>query len=133
MTKKVLTIPASSSKSERVFSTGGNFVTKKRTRLSPTKVEELIIIKENKSQIEMFKDKSGYELNRNEQKPFNMISVTEVIANIVEEEELDFILGDYGMSEDEDSSEEVLFDVNNLDETGDESDFDEEIYSDNSE
>ena len=110
-----------------------DFVTKKRTRLSPTKVEELIIIKENKSQIEMFKDKSGYELNRNEQNPFNVKSVTEVIANIVEEEELDFILGDDGMSEDEDSSEEVLFDANNLDETGDESDFDEEIYSDNSE
>ena len=45
--KKVLTVPASSAKSERVFSTGGNFVTKKRSRLSPKKVEELIVIKEN--------------------------------------------------------------------------------------
>ena len=36
--KKVLTIPASSSKSERIFSTGGNFVTKKRNKLAPKKL-----------------------------------------------------------------------------------------------
>ena len=44
--KKVLTIPVSSSKSERVFSTGGNFVSKKRNRLAPKKVQELLLIKE---------------------------------------------------------------------------------------
>ena len=129
--KKILTIPCSSSKSERVFSTGGNFVTKKRTQLSLTKVEELIIIKENKSQIEIFKEKSGYELKQNKQEPFNLISVNEVIANIVEAEELDFILEDEGTSEDEEE-EEVLFDVHHLDDTGDESDFDEDTHLENS-
>ena len=33
--KKVFTIPASSSESERVFSCGGNFVSKKRNKLAP--------------------------------------------------------------------------------------------------
>ena len=45
--KKVLAIPSSSAKSERVFSTGGNVVTKKRNRLAPNKVEDLIVISEN--------------------------------------------------------------------------------------
>ena len=35
-------------KSERVLSTGGNFVTAKRNKIAPKKVEELILIKENK-------------------------------------------------------------------------------------
>ena len=37
--KRVLAIPASSAKSERVFSTGGNVVTKKRNSLAPKKVQ----------------------------------------------------------------------------------------------
>ena len=43
------------------------------------------IIRKSKSKIYFLKDRSGYELNRNEQKPFNMRYVTEVTANIVEE------------------------------------------------
>ena len=58
----VLAIPASSAKSERVFSTGGNIVTVKRTRLNPKKVEELIIIKENEVNVEHFKDNTDYEI-----------------------------------------------------------------------
>ena len=42
LAKHVLTIPASSAKSERVFSTGGNFVTAKRNRVALKKVEDLI-------------------------------------------------------------------------------------------
>ena len=34
-------------KSERVFSTGGNFVTTKRNKIAPKIVEDLILIKEN--------------------------------------------------------------------------------------
>ena len=52
MARAVLAVPASSAKSERVFSTGANVVTKKRTRMLPTKVEQTIIIKENKSKVE---------------------------------------------------------------------------------
>ena len=37
-------------------SCGGNFVTAKRNRLGSKKVEELILIKENKKQIEEFKE-----------------------------------------------------------------------------
>lgn len=62
LSRMVLAIPASSAKSERVFSTGGNIVTFKRTRLNPKKVEELIIIKENEVNVEHFKDNTDYEI-----------------------------------------------------------------------
>ena len=40
LVRKVLAIPASSAKSERVFSVGGNMVTVKRSRLGTSKVED---------------------------------------------------------------------------------------------
>ena len=46
--RSVLAFLASSAKSERVFSKGGNIVTVKRTRLNPKKVEKIVIIQENK-------------------------------------------------------------------------------------
>ena len=52
--RRVLAIPVSSGKSERVFSTGGNFVTAKRTRLNAMKVQALITIKENRRQVELY-------------------------------------------------------------------------------
>ena len=65
LAKKVLTVPASSSKSERVFSTGGNFVTTKRNKIAPKIVDDLILIKENNlNKIEDFKLKSTYKLKR---------------------------------------------------------------------
>ena len=57
--KTVLAIPASSAKSERVFSTGGNVVTKKRNRLAPKKVEKLIITAENGKHVEDEEDIEG--------------------------------------------------------------------------
>ena len=52
-------------KSERVFSTGGNFVTTKRYKIAPKIVEDLILIKENNlNKIEDFKTKSTYKLKR---------------------------------------------------------------------
>ena len=66
LAKRVLAIPASSSKSERVFSTGGNIVTAKRNRLSPKNVENLIVIKENMAMVDDFLKNSGYTI-----KPFN--------------------------------------------------------------
>ena len=44
-----LCIPASSSKSERVFSCAGNVVTAKRSRLQASKVEMIVVLKQNKS------------------------------------------------------------------------------------
>ena len=43
----IVAIPSSSAKSERVFR--GNILTAKRCRLGPKKVEELIVISENKN------------------------------------------------------------------------------------
>ena len=52
--RRILAIPSSSAKSERVFSTGGNMVTVKRGSLGPARVEHLIFIKENLSKIREF-------------------------------------------------------------------------------
>ena len=49
LARKYLAIPASSTKSERVFSAGGNVVTAKRTSLEPGKVEALVVYNENKT------------------------------------------------------------------------------------
>ena len=45
LARRVLAIPASSAKSERVFSSAGNAVTAKRNRTAPNKVQSNIIIK----------------------------------------------------------------------------------------
>ena len=68
--KRVLAIPASSAKSERVFSTGGNIVTAKRNRTASKKVEALILIKENQAKIDAFKKNSGFEIVRSDTDPF---------------------------------------------------------------
>ena len=54
LARMVLAIPASSAKSERTFSTCGNLVTQKRSRLGPNKVEELVITKENWKNVKIF-------------------------------------------------------------------------------
>ena len=46
--KKYLCIPATSAPSERVFSTAGNIVTPKRSRLNPSKVDKLVFLAHNK-------------------------------------------------------------------------------------
>ena len=53
--RSVLAIPASSAKSERVYSSGANIVTAKRTRMKPNKVEQTLIIRENKSMVDELK------------------------------------------------------------------------------
>ena len=52
--RKYLVIPASSTKSERVFSTGGNVVTPKRGRLDPDMVEQLVVCHENVNLLKEF-------------------------------------------------------------------------------
>ncbi|KAG9278042.1 zinc finger BED domain-containing protein 1-like [Astyanax mexicanus] len=47
LAKKYLCIPASSSPSERVFSTGGNIVTCNRASLKPDAVDRLVILSHN--------------------------------------------------------------------------------------
>ena len=57
--KQVLSIPCSSAKSERVFSTGTMMVTKRRNRLGASRIENLLIIKENAKLIEEYKASTG--------------------------------------------------------------------------
>ena len=71
--KRVLAIPASSAKSERVFSTGGNVVTVKRNRLAPKKVEALVLIKENKDKVDAFKHNSDYVMVETDKNAFEDI------------------------------------------------------------
>ena len=47
LARKYLCVPASSSASERVFSTSGNIVSKKRSCLKPHKVNELVLLAQN--------------------------------------------------------------------------------------
>jgi hypothetical protein len=108
--KRVFSIPASSSKSERVFSCGGNFVSKKRNKLAPKKVEDLIIIKENKARIKAFKDKNTYELKTVKNIPTVSVSVADFIANLDEESDSD---DDEALEHEENC--EVLFYVNEED------------------
>ncbi len=44
---QTLSIPATSTPSERIFSRGGNFVTKRRNRLSPRNVNRLVYLNKN--------------------------------------------------------------------------------------
>ena len=61
--KQVLGIPCSSAKSERVFSTGTMMVTKRRNRLGATRIENLLVIKENAKLIEEFKASTDRVIN----------------------------------------------------------------------
>ena len=47
LVKVVFTVPAASSKSERVFSVAGSVVNPKRAKLNPEKVEDLVVVKCN--------------------------------------------------------------------------------------
>ena len=49
--RKYVAIPASSTRSERVFSAGGRVVTSSRTIIEPGKVEALVVINRNKGQL----------------------------------------------------------------------------------
>ena len=44
----MLSIPCSSAKSERTFSCAGNFLTLRRNKLGQKKLEDLVVLKENK-------------------------------------------------------------------------------------
>ena len=124
LAKRILAIPASSSKSERVFSTGGNIVTAKRNRLSPKNVENLIVIKENMAMVDEFLKNSGYTIKKfdNEKTLSDVIVIEEVprwesdqdgddgIIDIDEEELIH--LDDYISDEDSDDIEDEHDEMN---------------------
>ena len=109
-------------KSERVFSTGGNFVTTKGNKIVPKKVEDLILILKNKSKIEDFKTRSTYKLKRVETNPFARISVDETLAHMVDREEADLDIL-VGLATEDTVDDEVLFFIN--DDSDDEYDLDD--------
>ena len=76
--KTVFTIPCSSAKSERTFSCAGNFATKKRNRLGNTKLEDLVILKENKKTVITFKSERSEDLKKTNKQynlTFNQIKI----------------------------------------------------------
>ena len=79
LARMILAILASSAKSERVFSVGGLIVSCRRGSLALTKVEQLIVLKENRKKVEEFKETSDYKL-----KIVNVNAFEKVIAHISE-------------------------------------------------
>ena len=95
--RKVLAIPSSSAKSERVFSTGGNVVTNKRGRLDPKKVEELVIICENLPLLkELSKDKPDIEVTSAEGNAFTRVRLVNDAGNSLDAREAEAINEDSG-------------------------------------
>ena len=108
-------------KNERVFSRGGNFVSKKKSKLAPKKVEDLIVIKENKSKIQAFKAKSIYELKDVDKTPFAKVTVHDVIANLMEDSDDDEEVFDHDDCE-------AIFCVNDEDSETESEEEDDEEY-----
>ena len=77
--RSVLAIPASLAKSERAFSKGGNIVTRKRTRLNPKKVVEIVVIQENTEKVLAFLQKTTYEVKKTETNIFAGIDIKEIV------------------------------------------------------
>ena len=111
--RTILAIPASSAKSERVFSIGGFLVNARRTNLNPSKVEQLIIIKENRQKVAEFKENGGYIIEETGSNAFLKINFEVILADedkegegsIVSdtENDLEFQYSDYTSEEDVDN------------------------------
>ena len=106
--KHVLGIPCSSAKSERVFSTGGMMVSKKRHRLGPGRVENLLVLKENRKIAEEFRQNSGRDVDPSDD-AFKVV-VLEVDTSLVNPPPISAVFDSgeagEGISEDEMSSDE---------------------------
>ena len=57
--RELLSVPASSSSSERAFSVGGLICSKKRGHLSPKRIEDLALIKLNYFSVKSYVDMNG--------------------------------------------------------------------------
>ena len=77
--RSVLAIHASLAKSERALSKGGNIVTRKRTRLNPKKVVEIVVIQENTEKVLAFLQKTTYEVKKTETNIFAGIDIKEIV------------------------------------------------------
>lgn len=57
LAQKYLSIPATSVPSERLVSTAGNYISAKRTQLSPDLVNQVLFFKKNSEHFDIFKPK----------------------------------------------------------------------------
>ena len=73
--RAVLSIPCSSAKSERTFSCAGNFLNPKRNKLCSSKLEELVILKENKKPLLTIKAELPSEFSKVSAASFNQIEL----------------------------------------------------------
>ena len=117
MARAVLAVPASSASSERVFSTGSNVVTKKRTRLLPTKVENSIIINENRAKVEDFMKRTSLDIVKTKENAFLNINIEEIVR-VAEDAEEPEGAEMFGSDDSEDSEDDY-------DDTSEESEDDE--------
>ena len=104
--KKILAIPASSAKSERVFSTGGLVITAKRGRLSPSKVEDLILLKQNLSRVREFLDSTDYNMETGGHNAFKNIVVHIAEREAPVEDEVDDDI--YDLDDIDDDNDEIV-------------------------
>ena len=81
LVKTVLTIPCSSAKSERVFSCAGNFATPKRNRLALKKIEDLVIIKQNRNKLMSIKSNISDTISKVSRNSFNDITIEAVTSS----------------------------------------------------
>ena len=106
--RRILAIPASSAKSERVFSTGGLIVSTKRGSLGPKKVEELIVIKQNMSKVKLFLATSKYKIGVGSKNAFESIIVHKTAGEVLEEPVEDM----YDLENEDDSEpEDEIMDI----------------------
>ena len=61
-------------------------MTIKRTRLNPKKVEEILVIGENKKKVAAFMQKTTYEVKKTEKNIFAEIDIKEIVRKHEEEE-----------------------------------------------
>ena len=73
--RQVMGVPASSAKSERIFSTGGFMVTKRRNSLGAARIESLLVLKENKKLVDEFRKKSEKKVNDNNVDAFEKVVI----------------------------------------------------------
>ena len=106
MARAVLAIPASSASSERVLFTGANVVTKKRTRMLPTKVENSIFINENQAKVEEFKKKTSLDIVKTKGNAFLDINIEEIVRAAEETLEEETGAEIFGSDDSEDSEDD---------------------------
>ena len=116
--QSVLAFPASSAKSERVYSSGANIVTAKRTRMKPNKVEQTIVIRENKSMVDDFKKNTTYNIVETGENDFLHIDIIEILNEATDDLDIEAELID---TDDEKSSNDGNYDTD-LSEDNDEMD-----------